>query len=60
MIKQEYDRLVSSGELFKMYPEAVGDFEQDCDYIFLEERKKLNTTEKDPRHIDVYEIWCND
>jgi len=60
MIKQDYDRLVSTGELFKMYPEAIGTFEQDCDYIFLEERKKLKVTEKDARHIDVFEIWSND
>ena len=50
MTKTEYDKLKKEGHLFDMFPKATGDYDKDCDYIFLKQIKELNQ-----RFVDPYE-----
>lgn len=50
MTKTEYDKLKKEGHLFNMFPKATGDYDKDCDYIFLKQIKEANQ-----RFVDPYE-----
>jgi hypothetical protein len=59
MTKQEYDKLKDNGKLYKLFPKATGDFDKDCDYVFLARKE---TREQDQRFIDVFDVfsaWSN-
>ena len=48
MTKGEYDRIKGTGILYDLFPNATGDYEQDCDYVFLQNRNQ--------RFVDPFEV----
>ncbi len=62
MNKTRYDQLKKSGELKRMFPEATGNFDKDCNYVFAEERKRLGNVGEDEingRYINPYDTIEN-
>lgn len=63
MNKTRYDELKKSGELKRMFPKATGDFDDDCNYVFLEERRRLGKDgeeEVNGRWVNPYDIVFKD
>jgi len=60
MIKKDYDKLKGTGMLYKLFPEATGDFDKDCDYVFLKEMERGNkVSHKGYRFVDPFDIWSD-
>jgi len=58
MKKDTYDRIKKSGILYELFPEATGNFEEDCDYVFLKEC--VYKRERNQRFIDVFDSLGKD
>ena len=62
MTKAEYDNLKANGLLYEMFPKATGDFDEDCDYVFIEEiknEKNKRVPEKGLRFLNPYDNWSD-
>jgi hypothetical protein len=56
--KEIYDSVKKSGMLYELFPEATGNFEEDCDYVFLKEC--VYKRERNQRFIDVFDTFGDD
>tara|TARA_S200002703_G_scaffold130883_1_gene118216 strand:+ start:578 stop:763 length:186 start_codon:yes stop_codon:yes gene_type:complete len=60
MTKTEYDELKEAGMLYELFPKATGDFDKDCDYVFVEEikhEKNKRVPGNTERFMNPYDKW---